>query len=211
MPSTDFIDQLRRRLLELDCPVTHLRRLVQEVADHREDLKQASLSEGLSEAHATARAEAQLGDPLLLAEHLMVMRMRSSWWGRHCFVTFGLVPLLAFPVLWLLLLSLNFILAFALGYGWDGKKLHAAAGDPVKLHYLAVEFHCADCVAVILVVLLFCWLARRLAVRFGWMAISCGICSLYAVFGWVKIVPHSLTVGFSLPPAPWFSFNPDIS
>jgi len=34
---------------------------------------------------------------------MMTMR-RSSWWGRHYVVTIGLLPVLAYPVLWFLLL-----------------------------------------------------------------------------------------------------------
>jgi len=64
----DYIEQLRGRLLKLGCPIRHTRRLVREVGDHREDLKQAGLAEGLSEAEAEAQADASLGDPLVLAE-----------------------------------------------------------------------------------------------------------------------------------------------
>jgi hypothetical protein len=57
----DFIEPLRRRLVELGCPRAQVRRLVREVADHREDLKQAAVVEGSSGADAEARANAQLG------------------------------------------------------------------------------------------------------------------------------------------------------
>ncbi|MGA8493416.1 MAG: hypothetical protein WB711_23545, partial [Terriglobales bacterium] len=113
----DFIEPLRRRLLELGCPIAQMRRLVREVADHREDLRQAALAEGLSGADAEARANTQLGDPLVLAEQMMVALRRSTWWGRHYVVTFGLLPLLAYPILWALFLLLQMALGFALGYG----------------------------------------------------------------------------------------------
>jgi hypothetical protein len=200
MPGTDFIEPLRRRLVELGCPRVQVRRLVQEVADHREDLKQAALLEGLSEADAESHANAQLGDPLDLAEHLMVILLRSSWWGRHFIVGFCLLPLLAVPVLWALLLFLNLSLEFALGYGWDREKLHVAADNPVAFHHLVVALHCADYVAIALVTLLFCWLARRSAVSVRWMLTSCGICSLYALFFWVAIKPHHFALGITWNP-----------
>lgn len=177
----DYIEQLRRRLVELGCPIAQMRRLVQEVADHREDLKQAALAEGLAEVGAEVRADVQLGDPLALAEHLMTAQRRSSWWGRHFVITFCLLPLLAVPVLWVLLLFLDLSLEFALGYGWDSKKLHVAAGNPVSFHHLAMAVHCADYVAIALVTLLFCWLARRSAVSLKWMVTACAICSLHAL------------------------------
>jgi len=203
----DFIGTLRLRLVELGCPITHVRRMVREVADHREDLEQAAVSEGLSGADAEARADALLGDPLVLAEHLMTALRRSSWWGRHHIVAFCLLPLLAYPILWALLLLCQMALGFALGYGWDLKKLHVAVNNPVTFYHLSMVFQCTDYVAIALVALLFCWLARRSAVSLKWMAISCAICSLAAVITYAKIGPHSFSVGFSMNNhlhMPWF-------
>jgi hypothetical protein len=196
----DFIEQLRRRLGELGCPRMQVRRLVQEVADHHEDLKQAALSEGLSEANAEAHANAQLGDPVALAEHLMVMLLRSSWWGRHSLIAFCLLPLLAVPVLWTLFLMLGLSLEFALGFGWDWKKLHVATDNPVAFHHLVLALHGADYVAIALVTLLFCWLARRSGVSLKWMVIACAICSLYASFVYARIWPHNFEVGITWTP-----------
>jgi len=194
----DFIETLRRRLVELGCPMAQVRRLVQEVADHREDLKQAALAEGLAEVGAEVRADVQLGDPLALADHLMAAQRRSSWWGRHFVVTFCLLPLLAFPVLWLLLLLLEMSLAFALGYGWDSKKLHVAVNDPVTFHCFVTVFHFMDYIALALATLLFCWLARRAAVGLKWMVTACAVCSLLTLITWGKIEPHSFFVGFTV-------------
>jgi hypothetical protein len=197
---SDFIEPLRRRLVELGCPLAQVRRLVREVADHREDLKQAAVSEGLSGADAEARANAHLGDPLALAEELMTALRRSSWWGRHFVVTFGLLPLLVYPILWSLLLVLQMALEFALGYGWDTKKLHVATNNPVAFHHLAMVVHGADYVAIALVTLLFCWLARRSVVSLKWMVIACVICSLYASFFYARIWPHFFAMGITWTP-----------
>ncbi len=114
----DFIESLRHRLVVLGCPMKQARRLVREVADHREDLKQAAISGGLSEADAEARANTSLGDPLVLAEQMMAVLRRSTWWGRHYVVGFCVVPLLAVPVLWLVLLLFQLSLEFTLRFGW---------------------------------------------------------------------------------------------
>jgi hypothetical protein len=193
----DFIESLRHRLVELGCPIAQVRRLVREVADHHEDLKQAAISGGLSEADAEARANAQLGDPPVLAEQMMASLRRSSWWGRHYVITFGLLPLLAYPVLWALFLVLELLLVVTLGYGWDSKKLNVVANDPIAFHRLLMACHVVDYLAIALATLLFCWLARRSAVKLKWMAISCAICSLAAVITWVKIEPHSFSLGLS--------------
>lgn len=105
MSERDFINQLQRRLMELRCPQRHMRRLVREVADHREDLRQAAGQEGLSGAGAEAWVDARLGDAAGLADQLMATLRRSTWWGRHSLVTFGLMPLLAVPLLWSVVLE----------------------------------------------------------------------------------------------------------
>jgi len=195
----DFIETLRRRLLELGCPMAQVRRLVQEVADHREDLKQAALAEGLAEAEAEARANAQLGDPLALAEQMMATLRRASWWGRHFIIGFGVLPLLAVPVLWVLLFFLELALIFALGYGWDLKKL-PRADNSIAIHHLQVAVVCAHYIAVAVLTFCFCWLARRAVVNFKWAVIACTICSLYASFSKGTITPHSFQVGLCWTP-----------
>lgn len=205
MPRPDFIEQLRRRLLDLGCPMMHVRRLVQEVADHREVLKQAALSEGVSELAAEIHADAQLGNPLDLAERLVVALRQSSWWGRHFLIGFCMMPLLTVPVLWGLLVALDLWLAFALGYGLDWKKLHVAADNPDQFHHVVMAVHGADYVAIALVTLLFCWLARRATLSLKWTVIACAICSVYASFTWIRIVPHSVAVGVGWPPQ-WIRF-----
>ena len=203
----DFIEPLRRRLVELGCPMKQVRRLVREVADHREDLKQTAVAEGLSGADAEARANALLGDPLALAEQLMTALRRSTWWGRHYVVTFSLLPLLVYPVLWALLLLVAMLLEFGLGYRWDAKKIEVAVNNPVTFHHLATAFQWMDYAAIALVALFFCWLARRSAVSFKWMLTACAVCSAIAVITWGKIEPHSFSLGFSMNShlhMPWF-------
>src|SRR5208283_2031014 len=195
----DFIESLRRRLVELGCPLAQVWRLVREVADHREDLKQAVLSEGLSVADAEARANAQLGDPLALAEQTMTTLRQSSWWGCHSIIGFLVLPLLMAPVLWFLLFCLELSLGFALGYGWDPKKL-PGHNNLAAVHHLTIIVVCAHCIAVALVTLFFCQLAQRAAAGFKWMGTACAICSLYALFSKGTITPHSFQIGFSWTP-----------
>jgi hypothetical protein len=195
----DFIDPLRRRLMELGCPILQVRRLVREVADHREDLKQAALSEGLSGNDAESHANAQLGDPDALAENLMTALRRSSWWGRHSAIGFCVLPLLAVPVLWALLFFSELGLIFALGYSWDLRNL-PTADDSIAIHRLKVAVVCAHYIAVAVVTLCFCWMARRAVVHFRWAVVTCAICSLYASFSKGTITPHTFQVGLCWTP-----------
>jgi hypothetical protein len=202
MPKPDFISQLQHRLLELGCPKAQARRLVREVVDHRDDLRQAARSEGLSGENAERQVSERLGDPLTLADQQMAMLLRSSWLGRHYVMGFGLLPLLAVPVLWMVLLLAELMLGYALGYGWNEKRLHAVSNNAVQLYHLILTLNGADCIAIALIAVFFCWLARRLVVRPTWMWIACVICSLYALFSGIHLEPHHFTVSLraSWPP-----------
>jgi len=191
---------LRCRLVELGCPRCRMRQLVQEVTDHREDLKQAASLKGLSEAEADAWVNAQLGDPLYLAEQQMILLRRSSWFGRYSLISFFLLPLLTVPILWGALLALDLSVGYALGFGWDPKKFRMAADNPVVFHQLLLAFRLAVDVAFGLVTLLFCWLSRRAAAGRRWMLVACGICSLYGLFTWIRIARHNFTIGISSHP-----------
>jgi hypothetical protein len=205
MPKTDYIEQLRRRLVDLDCPIARVRRLVQEVTDHREDLKQTALAEGLSGVAAEIHADTLLGSPVDLAEGLAEALRRSSWWGRHSIIGFCVLPLLAVPVLWALILFLGLGLVFGIFYALDKNQFQQAADNPGIFHYMLMVAHGADYLALALVTLLFCWLAQRSALRFKWTATACVICSLYALFSWIHITPHSLSLGITSAPH-WIRF-----
>jgi len=193
----DFLEILRHRLLELGCPRSQARRLVGEVADHRDDLKQAALAEGWSAAEAEARADAALGDPLVLADQQMAVLRRSNWCGRHYVVTFGLLPVLVYPVLWLVFLLVQLALEITLKYGWNNDRLHAIGDNPVAFQRVLILFQLMDYTAVALAAFCFCSLARRAMVGFKWMLTTGILCSVLAMLTWCKIEPHNFSIGFS--------------
>ena len=195
MPEPNYLVQLRGRMLDLGCPVFHVRRLVQEVAEHREDLLRSAVGDGCPAADAEARADAQLGDPHDLAERLTAVVRRSSWWGRHSFVGFGLLPIVVIPLLWSLLTALGILLEYAVGCGMNDERLHAAAGSPEGFRHVSVAIHGADYVAILLVTLLFCWLTWRMAASFKWTVTVCAVSSLWALFSYVSVKPHNLSLG----------------
>ena len=196
----DFIDQLRLRLLEQGCPVGRMRRVVREVADHREDLVCAAMAGGLSASDAGAHADAALGDPNGLAEGLMTAIRRSSRCGRHPFVAFALLPLLTFPLFWGLMMALGMCLGFALKFGWDTKRLRSVADNPVGFHHMHIAFQAADGTAIALVAFLFCCLAIRSAVDGIWMFVAGMVCTVYALFIFATLDPHNLSTGISSTP-----------
>jgi hypothetical protein len=190
------IEQLRHELLKQGCPPTSLQRMVQEVADHGEDLHQSALAEGLSASDAEIRAQAQLGEPVVLAERLVTALKRSSWCGRHPVMSFCLLPLVIPPVIFTLSIFLGFWLELAIGYGDSLDKVRSLLNQPKTAYgfYLAVQG--ARFVAIAMVPAVFCWLARRSALDFKWVLIACVLCSLHSLFYYVIIVPHNLSIGY---------------
>jgi hypothetical protein len=176
-----------------------MQRMVREITDHREDLKQAAMEEGMQAIDAEARADAQLGEPVVLAEHLMASLRQSSWWGRHPIVSFFLLPLLGTPVLWALLWIAGAEFTFLVGEA----GMRAAADKPQMFGWIVLAVHGTNCIAIGLIAILFCWLARRAALGFKWTLMACAMISVHALFCWIKIVPHNFSVGYGLPFYHW--------
>ena len=203
MPEARVIEQLRRRLVELGCPAAQLQRIVREVADHREDLKQAALEDGLAPAGAEVRADTQLGSADDLAERLIAVLRQSSWWGRHPLVNFCALPVLVNPVLGLLGCVLGFWLEVVIGYG-GMERLRAVGGQPDTIHRLSLAIHGVNGLVMALVPMLFCWLARRHALSFKWAMTACVVCFVHALFNYVTVAPHLLRWSYSWSPH-WIS------
>lgn len=196
----ESIEQFRLRLLELGCPLPRLQRAVREMAEHREDLLRVLVAGGMTEAEAEARADERLGNTRTLAENLMDSLQQSSWCGRHRWIAFGLLPVLVFPLCWLMVLGLNLSVAYALGFGWDQKRLHAAARNPLDFHHVSAMAYAADYLSIALVAVAFCLLAGRTAVRRSWIlfgGIAWAVCSL---FTYTYVSPSDYTVGVSTVP-----------
>src|SRR6478672_7032864 len=102
MRDADLIERFQRRMLELGCPGKKVRRAAQELADHYEDLKQAALEDGFSDAASEERAASLLGEPMALAERAATALRHSSWLGRHRVLGFGFLAPLGFALAWML-------------------------------------------------------------------------------------------------------------
>jgi len=197
MPNVAAIQQLERRLLELGWPAAHAELQVREIADHHEDLKVAALEDGLSEADAETRANQLLGEPDALAERLTYVLRQSSWWGRHRIIGFCLLPPLGvfaaslfglFGVLGLLRLCFS-------ASEWT---VLADLGPEFRLIVLGVQGACYAGTAGVAV--LFCWLARRSIAGMRWAIAACGACSLQSYFGYCRIAPHAVSIGYTFAP-----------
>jgi len=192
----DFIDQLRCRLLELGCPADRMRRMVREVAEHRDDLLVAAQMEGVG----VAEAEARLGSPQVLAEELMESLRHATWCGRHRFISFGLLPLLLFPVFWLLALFFGALAGYLVCCGGNEITLKNLTANPVALSHLLLVLRGTDYITTGLLFLGFCLLARRSGAGFKWLGVAGLICAVYALFlGW-GLMPYTFYLSFTIHP-----------
>ena len=209
MPDTAAITILERRLVELGCPRRWLRDKVRELADHHEDLKQAALDDGLPEQEALARADAQLGDLVALAENAAALLRQSSWWGRHRIIGFCALPPLAFGPVWLccaLILAGFFrLLGWFSGPAYDFlSPAHALTDDPDAFRALAEPVNAAlNFSAFLASGLVFYWLIRRSAAGTKWTWIALGACSLNGLFTSAGIGPRAVYIGYSAMPVNW--------
>jgi len=191
---SNLLFQLRRRLLELGCPPTRALLIVREVADHRDDLIHAALAAGLNPSAARARADAELGHPLTLAERHVAVLRQSSWWGRHPALGFGLVPFLAVPFLWLLWLGLGIECVCLLLYGGDFTAFGHAGNNPLYYPRFAVALQLYSQAGIAVEALLFCWLARRFALGAKWTLLACALVAIHAFCMWARVTPHNFSI-----------------
>jgi hypothetical protein len=205
------IGQFERRLVELGCPAARLREKVRELAEHYQDLKEAALEEGLTEAEAEARAEAELGDAVLLAEETLAVLRQASWWGRHPALGFCFLPLLAFWPAWVCcagaLTGTCWLLGRLFGptYQFDDNAVQAVKANPELFEgFVRPTNEVLTFSAILLMALVFCWLARRAAVGMKWMATACLVCALDGVVNYADIVPGLVTFGFILLSPFWY-------
>jgi hypothetical protein len=203
MRDSTVIAVFERRLAEFGFRNVRLRACVQELREHHEDLKQAALEEGLSEAEAEARAEELLGEPYALAAQISAVLRRSSWWGRHPVITFCLLPLVGMLIM--MALSLGIDALFCHFYFKSGEVSLLSETD-TGMALLDTVVLGTWCGMLLLTAIFFCWLARFSARGLKWALIACAVCSFYSCCAGIQLHPHQLTLCCGFPPA---LFHPD--
>ena len=194
MPNAPAIQRLEERLLELGCPIKRAELHVREIADHHEDLRLQGLEDGLSEADAERRANQLLGEPVALADHLARALRQSSWWGRHRVIGFCFLPPVG--VFTVSLLGLTFVLAL-LRLCFSSSEWSVLAEQGEEFHLVAHGVQGACYLGTAIVAALFCWLARRSVAGQRWALAACAVCALQSYFGYCRIAPHAVSIGYS--------------
>ena len=100
MCNQPWLDRVRERLARQALPPAYIRRFMEELSDHLEDLKEESME---------ADIYSRLGEPEQVAEAAAVTYRRRSFLGRHpaaAFLVFAVSPVISQYVLFLVFILL---------------------------------------------------------------------------------------------------------
>lgn len=95
-------DELERTLRESGVAPRHVRRMVVELYDHLDDLRQAAIARGCDPMEAHTSALRRIGDQRVLVRKVLECPELKSWDHRH-----PRVALLYYPVAYVLLLPMT--------------------------------------------------------------------------------------------------------
>ncbi|MDB6023028.1 MAG: hypothetical protein JWQ04_2885 [Pedosphaera sp.] len=201
-----FLEQFKRRAVELGYPERKLRRKVEELDLHHDFLKRTALKEHLSEEAAEARSSVELGNPVTLAEEAAAAQRQSSWWGRHPIIGYILLPILLLGPTLIGAIALMFVAGLlrmpkeqwndygsgVMNGGTSMKEIGLLIKTLFKLHYLLLT----------LLPIPFCWMARRSASGLLWVTVPCVICAVQGMCLQIIWPPHprGIPLGYFMDP-----------
>jgi hypothetical protein len=196
MASSPWLDKVQKRLAGQALPAAYIRRFMDELSDHLQDLTEENMS---TEANASSR----LGEPQEVARAAVAAYRRRSFLGRHpaaAFLVFAVSPVVLLfvgivAVLWVVGMATGCLCPAFL----DGapKWLGWALPDALRISTLIIPS--------ILAGVLYCRLARRLGLGMKWGLVSCVmLAALAATFQYgvrLSDVPgkSSLYLGLCIP------------
>jgi hypothetical protein len=184
MANISWIDEVRQRLARHALPPAYIRRFMEELSDHLEDLKEENMS-------TDAGVLSRLGDPNQVADAAVVVYRRRSFLGRHpaaAFLVFGVSPMLTMIALFFLTLA---------GVSTLVSTVRPSQVGPFKATLLCcVESLLTLVIPSIIASILYCKLAKRLGIGRRWMVTSCVVLAAIALapsYWWTN---HWWTFGF---------------
>lgn len=203
MPNRPWLEEVQKRLAESDLPPAYIRRFMEELVDHFEDITEETMRK---EASVSSR----LGEPGQIADAAVVAYKQRTFFGRHPSAklwVFGVSPMAA-------MLSV-FVLA-CLGVAAIGEicekcgvrladKSHLGGVDPVTLGWGGSLF--TTILPAALLTILYCGFAKRFDISKRWMLASCGVLALVAMLPFQSVALSDMpgkslwTIGLVLPPS----------
>jgi hypothetical protein len=193
MDSPPWFDELRSRLVRQGLPTDYVRRLVGELNDHFQDLKEETM-------HTDVEAYAQLGKVEEVARAATTAYRQRSFLGRHLWA--ALLVFVVSPVaLSIVAMPVAIFAAYWFGRGlgyWDQAGVHLGAWGRTLLPYgLTLA---AIVLPAALLCLFYCRVAQRIGLGRRWMLLSCGVLAVFAAVAHCQVLLDpsghgTLTVG----------------
>jgi hypothetical protein len=176
MANLPWLDAVQERLVKHGLPPVYIRRFLEELSDHFQDIKEEIMS---TEANASSR----LGEPSQLAESAVIAYRRRSFLGRHPAAAFAVFAVL--PIVSLIVLESIALCVFALVIELIGEVEASNLTRKIGLVGQSLAPYLLTLLTVVIpsVVLsvLYCKLAKRLCIRKIWMFASCASLSAMAM------------------------------
>jgi hypothetical protein len=171
-----WLNRVRRQLAENNLPPNYIRRFMDELSDHFQDIMEEDMS-------TTADLSARLGQPNQVADAAVAAYRCRTVLGRHptvAFLVFGVSPLASMLAL--------FVLAFACMYGAFtayeqlGFNMNLKRFDPAASALLPYVFSLLMVmIPAGLASLFYCRLIRRLGMAKRWIALSSFVLAVIAI------------------------------
>ena len=209
-PQRRLLEKLQTELRGRGLPRAQIARLVEELADHLEDLNKEKEHAMRTDVNGAACWQERLGTADELAEAAVANHQRARFAGRHPLVTFLLAPIPLFVVAWVGFMFLGITAArcapLVLGDAYEvtGKPV---GQWPAVLVWGAFAMDCASrLVPQMLVGGLLCYLALRSGRGWRWGMLGCGLVALIAGLTFIQLdLPvepgnGQLSVGLAMPP-----------
>jgi len=197
-----WLEQVEHRLIQSRLPSAYIRRFMDELADHYEDIMEDKMSDDI-------QAVERLGKPNEVADVAAVAFQQRTFFGRHPsakFWVFGISPMVAMVAVFVL--ACFGVIAFGGFCEKCGVRLadHDYFGglDPVALSWFFSFV--TTIVPAALLTMLYCRCVKRLKVSRRWMLVSCAVVALVAMLPIQNILlsdepGKSLwSIGLELPP-----------
>ncbi|MBM3999001.1 MAG: hypothetical protein FJ297_05565 [Planctomycetes bacterium] len=173
MAARCWLDELRQRIAAHGLPPAYVARLVGELADHLEHVKEETMSK---EADVLFR----LGEPNHVVDAVVASHRPRSLLGRYSaarFLVFAVSPILSMMVL--AAGGLLFLVATARGLGWvDGGGTHFGTSAKTVIPYLVTALTIVIPSAALTAA--YFGLARRSGIRTRWTVVSWIVLSVLA-------------------------------
>lgn len=194
---------LSRRLLRAGIAPRHVKRLIAELEAHFTDLVAELRSSGLSQAESESQAAVRLGTEEVLAANIIARPELQSWARQWPWLAFVLLPLLA--------LSVQFVLSMLAAVGvftFSTRVLALTALHPGAAPWIVGSLQAYGVwIAPMLTAGAACFLAARRGAPVLWPIVGSALIALVgastdASFEWSQAVPRGVLsggIGFHFP------------